>query len=126
MSVTDHLHALNAVLPGEEPLVLQESQDFWDDRSEEVVDAAHAEIEAAHQALAAALTERWGEPKKVDLGPYLEDDEADEEPMSHLSQLCGDVLVWQRESDWLALAIGQADAEFPIQLLAAAGTATLP
>ncbi|WP_086822706.1 hypothetical protein [Allokutzneria sp. NRRL B-24872] len=123
--MSEHLRALDSLRPGEEPLVLQESQDFWDDRSDGVVEFAQEEIEAAHQELAAALTQRWGAPRRIDLAPYLEDEDA-EEPMGQLSQLCGDMLVWQREADWLALSIGQADAEFPIQLLAAAGTTTFP
>ncbi|SUB10853.1 Uncharacterised protein [Nocardia brasiliensis] len=35
------------------------------------------------------LTRRWGAAKRVDLAPYLEDEDA-EEPMG---QLCNDMLV---------------------------------
>ena len=126
MTTADQLIAVNALHPGEGVRVLQESRDFWDDRDEEVVAAAEAEIEAAHQALAAELTALWGEPRRVDLWPYLEDDDA-QDPMLHLSQLSGSMLVWHRGTgDWVALAIGQEDPEFPIQLLAAAGTEPLP
>ncbi|WP_218105962.1 hypothetical protein [Micromonospora citrea] len=57
--------------PGFHVYVLQASRSFWDDRSEEIVEAAQAEIDTAFQALATALTARWGEPQTVDLEPYL-------------------------------------------------------
>ncbi|GAA4128539.1 hypothetical protein GCM10022416_04320 [Actinomadura keratinilytica] len=42
--------------------------------------------------------------------------------------LSGKMLVWQRPDAgrWLALAVGQADPEFPIQLLAAVGEVPIP
>ncbi|SDM36133.1 hypothetical protein [Allokutzneria albata] len=126
MSTADQFVAVNALHPDAGVLVLQETRDFWDDRAAEVVEAAQTEIDAAHDALAAELTARWGDPTKVELWPYLEDDDA-QDPMLELSQLSGSMLVWHRGAGgWVALAVGQADAEFPIQLLAAAGTAELP
>ncbi|MFB9904183.1 hypothetical protein [Allokutzneria oryzae] len=126
MPTADQFVAVNALQSDAGVLVLQESRDFWDDRDEEVVAAAQAEIDAAHDALAAELTARWGNPTTVRLSPYLDEDDAPE-PMLELSQLSGSALVWPRGAGhWVALAVGQADAEFPIQLLAAAGTAALP
>ncbi|MER6235571.1 hypothetical protein ABT185_05720 [Streptomyces clavifer] len=123
--------------PGHHLLILRASQDFWDDRSAERVEPAEQEIEAEFSALATALTERWGEPATVDLWPYLEEDAEGvpaPEPMGQLSNLAGSMQVWRPSPDapqaggrWVGLAVGQADPEFPIWLLAAVGeTAILP
>ncbi|WP_431961708.1 hypothetical protein [Actinacidiphila sp. bgisy160] len=114
--------------------MLQESQDFWEDRGEEIVEAAERDIEDARLALDAALTDRWGEPEVVDLWPYLGLDDAGPdvvapEPMSFLCGVAGSVRVWRLPSTgrWLGLAVGQADPEWPVQLLAAVGEdAALP
>ncbi|MFI2783724.1 hypothetical protein [Streptomyces sp. ALB3] len=118
--------------PGRHPLVLMASRDFWDDRSRELVEPAQLEIEAESSALAGALSERWGEPESVGLRPYLERDEgvdAAPEPVRRLSNLAGSMQVWRAPgaSRRLGLAVGQADPQFPVRLLAAVGeTATLP
>ncbi|GAA2376371.1 hypothetical protein GCM10010404_35250 [Nonomuraea africana] len=98
--------------------VLQAGQDFWDDRREEVVEAAEEEIDAALQALVAALTARWGEPE-----PYADGEGPASEPMNELCRLSGEMLAWRRwvAGRWVGLAVGQADREFPIVLLAAVG-----
>lgn len=108
--------------PGYHWCVLKASGDFWDDRSEEVVEAAEEEIEAAHDALVTALRERWGDPREVDLTPFLMAEEPVPDPQGLLCNLAGGMLVWPRpDGRWLAIAIGQADREFPIMLLAAVG-----
>ncbi|KPC82096.1 MULTISPECIES: hypothetical protein [Streptomyces] len=119
--------------PGHHLLILMASQDFWDDRSPELVEPAEQEIEAEFSVLATALSERWGEPETVDLWPYLERYDEGEgaapEPMGQLSNLAGSMQVWRvpGATRWLGLAVGQADPEFPIWLLAAVGeAATLP
>jgi len=108
--------------------VLLASRDFWDDRSGETVEAAEEEIDAALRELVAALTARWGEPESVDLEPYLWAESPVPEPIQTLCGLSGKMLVWQRPDAgrWLALAVGQADPEFPIQLLAAVGEVPIP
>ncbi|WP_406674923.1 hypothetical protein WBK31_13170 [Nonomuraea sp. N2-4H] len=102
---------------------LAASQDFWDDRSEEAVEAAEDEIAAAFEALAAALTSRWGRPEVVDLWPYVEDEiAAPPEPVNELSTYSSKMSVWRPGTGrWVALTVGQADPEFPIVLLAAVG-----
>ncbi|MFD6279288.1 hypothetical protein ACFWFI_27535 [Streptomyces sp. NPDC060209] len=121
--------------PGHHLLILRASRDFWDDRSPELVEPAEQEIEAEFSVLATALSERWGEPETVDLWPFLEQDDEGEgagaapEPMGQLCNLAGSMQVWRVPGGtrWLGLAVGQADPEFPIWLLAAVGeTATLP
>ncbi|MFD4693073.1 hypothetical protein [Streptomyces sp. NPDC058463] len=127
--------------PGHHLVILRASQDFWDDRSPELVEPAEQEIEAEFSAVATALTERWGEPDTVDLWPYLDLGGPAPEPMGQLCNLAGSMQVWrlppgEREGGgdgepqggrWLGLTVGQADPEFPIWLLAAVGeTATLP
>ncbi|MFI7005604.1 hypothetical protein [Streptomyces sp. NPDC050145] len=115
--------------PGHHLAVLRESRDFWDDRDTGTVEAAEREIEAAHTALAAQLTGRWGAPGEIDLWPYVEADGPVPEPMSFLSGMAGSVQVWHLpDSDrWIGLAVGQADPEWPVQLLLAVGeTAALP
>ncbi|UNZ15952.1 hypothetical protein [Streptomyces sp. 891-h] len=122
--------------PGYHLVVLRESQDFWDDRSEEVVEAAERELEADLAVLAATLTDRWGSPQTVALWPYLGFDTDDTydtddpgpgsvapEPFLFLSGVAGDMHLWRLPDSgrWLALTIGQADPEWPFQLLAAVG-----
>ncbi|MEV5826544.1 hypothetical protein AB0L25_13295 [Spirillospora sp. NPDC052242] len=108
--------------PGYHWRVLKAGRDFWDDRSEEVVEAAEEEIEAAHDALVTALRERWGEPREVDLTPFTMGEAPSREPQDLLSAHTSGMLVWPRpDGRWLAIATGQADAEFPIMLLAAVG-----
>lgn len=116
--------------PGYHVAVLRESRDFWDDRSEETVEAAEKELEADLDALAAMLTHRWGAPTTVDLWPYLGFDNPDPEfmapePLGFLADVAGSMQMWQPPSPGrrLALAIGQADRELPFQLLAAIGEA---
>ncbi|MFC9943017.1 hypothetical protein [Streptomyces pratensis] len=114
--------------PGHHLLILRASRDFWDDRSAEVVEPAEQEIEDGFSAVATALSERWGEPETVDLWPYLERDEGADmapEPMGQLCNLAGSMQVWRVPGGtrWLGLAVGQADPEFPIWLLAAVGEA---
>ncbi|MCM2416095.1 hypothetical protein [Streptomyces sp. RKAG290] len=118
--------------PGYHLAVLRESQDFWEDRDEEIVAAAEQELEDDLDALAAALAGRWGHPQTVDLSPYLGLDHhipdfVATEPLAFMSGLAGSMQVWQlpQSSRWLALTIGQADPEFPLQLLAAVGTESL-
>lgn len=117
--------------PGHHLAVLRESQDFWDDRGEELVEAAEREVEADRDALAAVLTGRWGEHETVDLWPYLSIDNPDpgfvaDEPLRFLCGVAGEMRMWRLpDSDrWVALAIGQADREWPIMLLAAVGRAS--
>ena len=118
--------------PGHHLLILRASQDFWDDRSPEFIEPAEQEIEAEFSVLASALSERWGEPETVDLWPYLEGGEGSDappEPMGQLCNLAGSMQVWRvpGSTRWTGLAVGQADPEFPIWLLAAVGEkATLP
>ncbi|MFI7470109.1 hypothetical protein [Nonomuraea sp. NPDC049646] len=106
---------------------LMASRDFWDDRGEEVVEAAEAEIDAALRELAGALTTRWGSPGVVDLWPYAEGEAAAPAPLDELGQLTGTMLAWRRPGAgrWVALAVGQADPEFPVLLLAAVGRTPL-
>ncbi|MFD3612441.1 hypothetical protein ACFWXA_31105 [Streptomyces atroolivaceus] len=117
--------------PGHHLLILRASRDFWDDRSPELVEPAEQEIETEFSAVATALSERWGEPETVDLWPYLERDEegaeAAPEPLGQLCNLAGSMQVWRvpGSTRWLGLAVGQADPEFPIWLLAAVGGTTV-
>ncbi|MGW4501622.1 hypothetical protein ACWENR_23795 [Micromonospora sp. NPDC004336] len=111
--------------PGFHVYVLQASRSFWDDRSEEIVEAAQAEIDTAFQALATALTVRWGEPQTVDLEPYLWGEDQAPDPMNQLCQLSGEMCVWRPldAGRWVALAVGQGDPELPIELLLTVGEA---
>ncbi|WP_060181016.1 hypothetical protein [Streptomyces sp. IMTB 1903] len=114
--------------PGYHVVVLVKSQDFWEDRSPETVEEAEESIAADFAGLAVLLTERWGAPEAVDLASYLGLDFPDPdfeapEPMGFLSNLAGSMQVWRPPASdrWVALAIGQADPEWPLQLLAAFG-----
>ncbi|MEE6257829.1 hypothetical protein [Plantactinospora sonchi] len=108
--------------------VLRRTDDFWEDRAEERYEAAEREIEAARQPLVAALTARWGTPMAVDLTPSWRDSRTLPEPLDRLSQVSGEVLVWWPAGTerWVGLAVGQADNEFPIELIAAVGIGQFP
>lgn len=109
--------------PGYHVYGVRASRDFWDDRGEKAVEAAEEEIDAAFHVLATALTARWGEPHRVDLEPYLWSEDEAPEPMNQLSQLSGDMFVWRSPGAgrWVALAVGQGDREFPVELVLAIG-----
>ncbi|MFE7332068.1 hypothetical protein ACFU8W_45810 [Streptomyces sp. NPDC057565] len=116
--------------PGFHLAVLRESQDFWEDRSNEIVEPAERELEAELAGLAAVLTERWGAPETIDLWPYLGFDNPDpdfraREPVAFLCGVAVDMRVWRLPNSerWIGLALGQADPEWPFQLLAAVGEA---
>lgn len=107
--------------------VLRVSRDFWDDDDGQAW--AEADLRACLDALAAGLTMRWGDPLIVNLGPYLSagcEGVVVPEPLDLLSQLAVSMQVWSlRDCDrWLALTIGQADKELPLELLAAVGRAS--
>ncbi|GGU99947.1 hypothetical protein GCM10010182_16340 [Actinomadura cremea] len=107
--------------------VLHATRDFWDDRGEEVVEAAQAEIDAVHDPLVAALTRRWGEPEPFDLTPYLWAEDPAPEPIDRLCALTTRMLLWRpTPARWLGLAVCQADAEFPLELHAAVGGTPIP
>ncbi|AEV86657.1 hypothetical protein ACWT_5640 [Actinoplanes sp. SE50] len=113
--------------PGFHVYVLQASRSFWDDRSEEIVETAQAEIDTGFRTLATALTARWGEPQTVDLEPFLWSEDHAPEPMNQLCQLSGEIFAW-RPLDigrWVALAVGHGDPELPTELLVAVGEAEL-
>lgn len=109
--------------PGFHVYVVQASQDFWDDRGVEIVEMAQVEIDNSFEALATALTARWGEPHTVDLEPYLWGEDRALEPMNRLCQLSSEMFVWQPQGAdrWVGLAVGQGDPELPIELLLAVG-----
>ncbi|MBL7259884.1 hypothetical protein [Paractinoplanes lichenicola] len=93
---------------------LSASQEFWEDRSEEVVGPARAAIEREHDLLARALSQRWGPAETVQL-----DDDG-----GAVAAFFGDgaetMLAWScPEFDrWVGLAVVQADAELPYELFA--------
>ncbi|GAA4589017.1 hypothetical protein GCM10023107_11380 [Actinoplanes octamycinicus] len=113
--------------PGHHVVVLQASQDFWDDPDDDVVEAAEREIDDAFESAVSALTARWGKPEPIDLGRYLPSEEPAPEPLRQLCGLSGQLLLWRRPAGrWAGLAVGQADREFPIMLIAAVGAAGAP
>ena len=114
--------------PGYHVRVLQASQDFWEAPSEETIQAAEEEIDLALRELVSALTARWGNPQTIDLDPYLWSETPATEPMNPLCQLSTQMLLWRPpELDrWVALTVGQADREFPIQLLVTVADTPLP
>ncbi|MFE3517725.1 hypothetical protein [Streptomyces sp. NPDC059166] len=119
--------------PGHHLLILRAGPDYWDGRSPETVEPAEQEIEDGFSFLATELSGRWGEPRTVDLWPWLEQDEESgavvPEPMAQLCNLAGSMQVWHLPGGarWIGLAVGQADPEWPIWLLAAVGEeAVLP
>ncbi|MEU8495654.1 hypothetical protein AB0C86_02705 [Streptomyces lavendulae] len=128
--------------PGHHLVVLVESQDFWEGRATELVEEAEQGVEADRAALAQLLTRRWGAPAAMDLNPFQDSggtgtatgtstdadtglgfDAEEAEPFGFLSGVTSEVWVWRPDGSdrWVGLAVGQADPEWPLQLLAAFG-----
>ncbi|MEU9943451.1 hypothetical protein [Streptomyces lavendulae] len=128
--------------PGHHLVVLVESQDFWEGRATELVEEAEQGVEADRAALAQLLTRRWGAPAALDLNPFQDSgrtgtatgtstdadtglgfDAEEPEPFGFLSGVTSEVWVWRPDGSdrWVGLAVGQADPEWPLQLLAAFG-----
>ncbi|WP_067812721.1 hypothetical protein [Actinomadura kijaniata] len=114
--------------PGHHVRVLEASQDFWESRDPEITEAAEEQIDSALQALAEVFTTRWGAPGKVDLEPYLGSTAPAPEPMAQLCLLSPQMLVWRPAAAdrWVGLCVGQADAEFPIELRVAVADVAIP
>ncbi|MEV6105140.1 hypothetical protein AB0M28_10550 [Streptomyces sp. NPDC051940] len=115
--------------PGHHLLTLHRTRDFWEPDGPDDRELAEEEIEEVRAAVTAAVTDRWGLPVDVDLFPYLGCDwdlqppEHVPEPVAQLCNQAGSMRLWQPPGTdrWLGLAVGQADTEFPLELLAAIG-----
>ncbi|WP_055602272.1 hypothetical protein [Streptomyces aureus] len=107
---------------------LATSEDFWEDdgtRRPIVED----QYEAERDGLGALLTARWGEPRKLDLGPVLErsmEGESIPEPWSTLSCHTPNLRLWRADGRWIGLGVSQWDKELPFQLLAVLTTVDPP
>ncbi|MET9468745.1 hypothetical protein ABZY44_28925 [Streptomyces sp. NPDC006544] len=109
--------------------VLHRSRDFWDAEDLQVWEQVDAELSACLDALIAVCTARWGDPLVVDLwagcGDEYGDDAGDDvpEPLRTLGQVTTSMHAWPLPGGdrWLGLALGQADKELPMELLAAVG-----
>ncbi|WP_156110807.1 hypothetical protein [Streptomyces adustus] len=112
--------------PGHRVGYLHVSQEFWDDEDGQAWREVEARLRACLDALAAALTERWGDPLAVDLWSCLKDVCAGEtvpEPLRSLCQSAVSLQAWPlRDRDrWIGLALGQDDKELPLVLYATVG-----
>ena len=119
-----HVTGLGA--PGQHELILQRSEEFWEERSAELFEAAEAEIEIARQELARELSGRWGAPETLVLEPYFKAVMADlpvPEVLAYLGTYAPDALIWRRPEAgrWLALSIMKQDTELPYELVAMVG-----
>ncbi|MEV7559604.1 hypothetical protein [Streptomyces sp. NPDC089795] len=107
--------------------VLHRSRDFWDAEDPQVWEQVDAELSACLDTLIAVCTARWGDPLVVDLWAECGDgDDARRdvpEPLCTLSQVTTSMYAWRLSGGdrWLGLALGQADKELPMELLAAVG-----
>ncbi|KJS63723.1 hypothetical protein [Streptomyces rubellomurinus] len=113
------------------------SGEFWDDEDGEALQRADEEAAGHFDALARALTARWGEPFTVDLWSYLvasfdgeQPGREAPEPIGLLSGRATALHVWPLPGGgrWLGLAVGQEDKELPVVLsvAVAAGPAPAP
>lgn len=107
-------------------LLLSATQDFWDDRSTKVVEAALRAIERERDTLAEALDARWGPAETVDLwsdGQSWSDHLGGGGPVDFLRGLAAEMRVWSCSGPdrWVALVIGQEDSELPFELFLAVG-----
>lgn len=105
------------------------TQDFWEDRSEAVVEPVRDAIERERDRLAEALSERWGPAEQVDLWadgyPWQErpGDPGDGAAVDFFRSQTSQMLAWScpEYSRWAALAVIQAAPELPFELFVAVG-----
>jgi hypothetical protein len=101
---------------------LDHSQDFWDDtsRREEV----WASFEHTCGEIVAALAAAWGPAERLDLAALVYDDiEGDPTPLAdELAVYVPLVHAWHFGDRTVCVGVGQHDKEFPVMLIAAAGT----
>jgi hypothetical protein len=89
---------------------------------EQADDQADDQAGAEHDALAAILTARFGEPRQVGLlGARIRLERGEEipPPWYELSAGPGYAQLWRIQGRWLALALEEGDGERPARLLAA-------
>ena len=100
-------HETGFSAPGQHEVILQCSEEFWEERSAELFEAAEAEIEKERQARARELTGRWGAPETLDLEPYFQAAVAClplHEPLAYLSTYAADALLWRRPKEDRSMA----------------------
>lgn len=112
--------------PGYHIRVLRVSHDFWDEEPEEFVLEQEAEVKAEFESLNASVRERWGQPREVDLWPYIRraSETADvPEPVNTVCDSATSMNVWMPPGTgrWVGLAFGQEDSECPFEILLAVG-----
>lgn len=112
--------------PGQHEVILQCSEEFWQERSVGLFEAAEAQVESGRRELARELSARWGVPETFDLEPYFQAAMAGlplPEPLAYLGTYAPDALLWRRpeQGRWLALSILKHDTELPYVLVAMVG-----
>ncbi|MGW6574455.1 hypothetical protein ACWGAN_20130 [Streptomyces sp. NPDC054945] len=116
--------------PGRLVRVLRMSQDFRDDAYHRALNRADAQRGAELDALTAALTVRWGDPRVVDLWSYLTADDGEDvpEPIGSLCRSATELRVRPVPGGGrrLGLTVGQHDTQLPLELLAAVGRTPPP
>ncbi|MBR7832076.1 hypothetical protein KDL01_02330 [Actinospica durhamensis] len=118
-------HEAGSSTPSHHELILQCSEEFWEERSAEVFEAAEAEVEKGRQELSRQLAVRWGGPETLDLERYFQPamDGLLPEPLAYLGIYALHAFVWCRPEAgrWLALAIVKHDTELAYELVAVVG-----
>ena len=119
-------HETGFSTPDRHEVILQCSEEFWEEHSAELFEAAEAKVEKERQELARELSGRWGAPETLDLEPYFHAAMTGlplPEPLAYLGTYAPDALVWRRlrEDRWLALSILKHDKELPYVLVAMVG-----
>ncbi|MBO8192629.1 hypothetical protein ITI46_13275 [Streptomyces oryzae] len=86
---------------------------------------AEREVRADHEALVTLLSQQWGEPRTVDLGPHLlaaaEGGASLPEPERTLCWRVAELTVWTVDGRWTGVGLARCSEGIPLQLLAAAG-----
>ena len=84
-------------------------------------DAAVESYEAECEALAFALSTRWGEGQRFSLWSASVrsiEGEGIPQPWDQLSQCVDDVQIWRAEGHWIAVAVARAEGEGAYRLIA--------
>jgi hypothetical protein len=104
---------------------LKVSQDFWDDETRhEVFASVLAQFEAKRAELARALTLRHGQPRRIDLRPWLYGVPPDEPGGSLFAYLAGwffEIELWRVGDRGFMTEVGHWDKELPLQLMIVVG-----
>lgn len=104
---------------------LRVSQEFWDEETGDEDYSVDFDFAADRARLAAAITKRYGPPRRIDLMPYAPDRPDLSRPgwtlLSYMREWFTEIDLWLAGERGIVVEIGQVDKELPLQLMLVVG-----